>query len=101
METIYQILIPQKRTDLSDRHCKVKTKNLVNRTVSFENELVPLNGRISLSFLFSSTSLLFPSFPIEAGPLLNTARRFFRGGARSSVPHFSYSYMEQTIWLCV
>jgi len=28
----------------ANRHCK--QKKLVNRTVSFENELVPLNGRI-------------------------------------------------------
>ena len=34
----------KKRNDISDRHCK--ENNLVNRTVSFENELVPLNGRI-------------------------------------------------------
>jgi len=39
-----QILIRQKRNDLYA--IAFVNKNLVNRTVSFENELVPLNGRI-------------------------------------------------------
>jgi len=42
--SIYQILICQKINDLYV--IAIVNKNLVNRTVSFENELVPLNGRI-------------------------------------------------------
>jgi len=48
-DCIYQILIHPKRNDLCDCHCK--QKNLVNRTVPFENELVSLNGRIGTVFI--------------------------------------------------
>ena len=37
---------PKKKWLVCDRHCIIVNKNLVNRTVPFENELVPLNGRI-------------------------------------------------------
>jgi len=51
--SIYQImLIPPKRNDLYDRHHK--QKNLINRTVSFEKELVPLNGRIVVAIMTST-----------------------------------------------
>ena len=40
---INQILIPPKRNDLRDRHCKQKSRE---PHVPFENGLVPLNGRI-------------------------------------------------------
>ena len=45
---IYQILIHEKRNDL--HAIAIVNKNLVNRTVSvsLENELVPLNGRIGV-----------------------------------------------------
>ena len=40
-----QILIRQKRNDLYA--IAIVNKNLVNRTVRFENDLLPLNGRIT------------------------------------------------------
>ena len=43
--SIYQILIRQKRNDLYA--IAVVNNNLVNRTVSFENKLVPLNQSIN------------------------------------------------------
>jgi len=41
---MYQILIHQKEMTYA---IAIVNKNLVNRTVSFENELVPLNSRIA------------------------------------------------------
>jgi len=43
--SIYQILIHQKRNDLFA--IAIVNKNPVNRTVPFDNELVPLNGPIT------------------------------------------------------
>jgi len=53
--SIYQILIRQKRTDLYA--IAIVNKNHVNRTVSFENELVPLNGRIANTPPYKSAAL--------------------------------------------